>query len=267
VHYFFERRSQKKILIYLGILPLYTAILLTGTRGILVALMLCIAFLYGMLLKRGIPRIIRSTWPRFLLLYFSIGIITLLYSIPIPLNRGTKASARVASSVEILRVPTTTDPGIRHRWLIWSVTATMIQDHPLSGIGYGTYQLSYASYETRFLQHSQRATRYRFEHPPPPPSHAENEYLHVWAETGLIGFGLFLALLLKLGLRILHILNSSPDTTFPLSLALSTALLSILIHSLVSYPLHMPVTALTFWAIIGWLMSSSNAESQNPNAK
>ena len=53
----------------------------------------------------------------------------------------------------------------------------------------------------------------------------------------------------------LRILNTSSETTLPLLLALSAALLSILIHSLVSYPLHMPTTALMFWAIIGWLMS------------
>jgi O-antigen ligase len=71
------------------------------------------------------------------------------------------------------------DKGIVLRQNVWRQTVQMIVDHPVVGIGLGTYD---------DVAH----TRYG---PPADPHffrngwHAHNMFLHVFAETGLVGFG------------------------------------------------------------------------------
>ena len=69
------------------------------------------------------------------------------------------------------------DAGVVMRYAVWQQTARIIVDHPITGIGLGTYDDVAYSYgrpaDPAFFQHGW---------------HAHNLFLHVWAETGTLGF-------------------------------------------------------------------------------
>ena len=249
-----EEKLGKRLAIYLSVLLVYTSLLMAGTRGVFVGMASA-----GM---ASLVLLLRTEWKGVLLsrrreaagLVLAMAAVTFLYSVPTPLNRGSRASERMASSVEILRAPRTKDTHILHRWLIWSVTADMIRSHPLTGVGYGTYGLEYASAQEEFLSRPENASRFR-SFRPPPVTYAHNEYLHISAEAGIVGLALFLAFLSTGLVRAVHKFRSLDPGHMPIWLGVAGGLISILVHGLVSYPLHMPATSVLFWTLLGWLVA------------
>ncbi len=81
------------------------------------------------------------------------------------------------------------DLGLAKRILIWKDSLRMFLDHPLTGIGLGTYdEVAYSQYGAPYGQDSD--TRfYRG------GWHAHNVFLHILAETGALGFLAWLYLL------------------------------------------------------------------------
>jgi len=78
-------------------------------------------------------------------------------------------------AASLLRFPH--DAGIGMRWDVWRETLAMIADHPITGIGLGTYDdVAYTQYGTSGERHFFRNGW-----------HAHNVILHVLAETGVVG--------------------------------------------------------------------------------
>ena len=71
---------------------------------------------------------------------------------------------------------------------IWRVGSRMVSAHPVTGVGSGNFQLS----SVHYLLKNPGAVRYDYfvDH----PKVAHNTYLHVLAELGIVGLGLFLAI-------------------------------------------------------------------------
>ncbi|WP_142785720.1 O-antigen ligase family protein [Changchengzhania lutea] len=81
------------------------------------------------------------------------------------------------------------------RLFIWKRTIELISDHPFTGVGYNLFGSVYPTYQANYLKSN----------PQDPLSllandvnHTFNEYLYIAAELGLIGFILFLSILLLL---------------------------------------------------------------------
>jgi len=258
---FSEGRARLRLAMYSGMLLIYTAMLMAGTRGAIVSVVAG-----GALILPALPRSeALRRWKEVLGLLCAMAAVTVLYSLPSPLNRGSEASERIASSVEILRAPEARDAHILHRWLIWSVTARIVRAHPLVGVGYGTFAHEYAPAEEGFLSEPGNARRFRFPVRPPPASYAHNEYLHISAETGLVGLALFLAFLSAAGAKAVRSFRLSEQRERPLWLGAAGGLASVLVHGLVSYPLHMPATSVLFWALLGWLLAPLGPISHAPH--
>ncbi len=75
---------------------------------------------------------------------------------------------------------------------------------------------------------------------------AHNEYLEVWLETGWVGVGLILLVLVWWVKRSREVWFSIPGGGAPLQRAASIAILVILIHSAVDYPLRTETIAVVF---------------------
>lgn len=103
-----------------------------------------------------------------------VTLLVVVTSLALPLVRSTGAmSTYVVTSLITLQ-----DQGAVPRPAIWRETARMILDRPVTGIGLGTYDdVAYSQYRTAGNPGFRRNGW-----------HAHNVFLHVLAETGLIGF-------------------------------------------------------------------------------
>jgi len=112
----------------------------------------------------------------------------------------------------------------------------MIEAHPVTGWGLGTFTTVYPKYRTFYAEVFINA--------------AHNDYVQVLAETGALGFAAvlgFLAVVYVRGFRKLR--GSGLDLTQAATLAALLGVTGILVHSLVDFNLQIPANAATFYVI------------------
>lgn len=137
----------------------------------------------------------------------------------------------------------------RVRVLMWAVTARMITDHPIVGLGFGSYGRHYQPYLEKFLGSSPDPAGY--DDVIGETKNAHNDLLQLTAETGVIGLGLFLWVLGRFFIRTLGKNRKEGAEGRPLALASACGVLSLLITSLVEFPLSLPATTMSFWFLLG----------------
>lgn len=147
---------------------------------------------------------------------------------------------------------------VNHRYFIWQITWDMIRARPLVGLGYGTYQQSFATFRDarRAEAHFQSLVWTQQQEDTP---YAHNEYLHLWAESGLLGLGAFVALVGLIGWRTL---SMAWRDGLPYLWAGLGIVAAMLVHSLVSYPLRLPLNGLIFWLTLGILVGMCKKEEK-----
>lgn len=134
----------------------------------------------------------------------------------------------------------------QHREIAYRVIA----DYPIFGVGSGNWSHVYMAY-----------------HSPEYYSHAllnnvHNDYLELLVEQGLIGFILFgSAILLTLGTMIVALRRRRDPLIRGVLFGCVTATLSLLIHSLVDYNLHIPANAAWFTVILAMGLIASRMPS------
>lgn len=115
---------------------------------------------------------------------------------------------------------------------------SMLQDHWLFGIGGGSFYSQFSQYRTLEIGN----TYYNYAH---------NDWLQFWIEYGLIGIfflALFMATIIRDNLRRLK----GPATRMQKTFAYASlySIISVAIHSLVDFPLHIPGFTALFLVII-----------------
>ncbi len=140
----------------------------------------------------------------------------------------------------------------------WWVGWEMFKDHPLTGIGLGHYKVRFLEYKAKFLA-TPRGKHYDFYILRAAQAH--NEYVQLAAETGLLGVlagGFALFMVLFTGLRRLKAVKAPGDKF--IALMLLAGIMAVLVHALVSFPFHLPASALAFVLLLGLLNSRFLAE-------
>lgn len=127
------------------------------------------------------------------------------------------------------------------RQSIWRATLEMIRDHPIAGVGFGGYAIAIPKYH----QASGIAT----------PQEAHNDYLELIASGGLIGLalGIWIAVnFLRAARRQLAADKALDTVPFRRAARLGAlaGILTVSIHSLVDFGLHIPINALVLTALI-----------------
>jgi hypothetical protein len=77
------------------------------------------------------------------------------------------------------------------RMLIWTVTANIIKDYPLLGVGQDMFKAHYMDYQADYFRNHPNS---KYEQVADDNQYAFNELLNTWAENGLIGFLLFIGI-------------------------------------------------------------------------
>lgn len=93
----------------------------------------------------------------------------------------------------------TSDEGFKTRLGIWKETLRMFRDHPVTGIGFGTYdEIAYSEYHTQFdAGYEIKNKFYRG------GWSAHNLFLHLLAETGVVGFSAVIYFLISVVLYLI----------------------------------------------------------------
>jgi len=141
---------------------------------------------------------------------------------------------KIRSRISTLRHPYS-DSGVRPRLAAWGGALRLWTHYPVMGVGANAFRVTYPQHKN-----SQFRAYRRF---------AENEFLHILAEGGLVG-------IILLGLLILSIITALRQSLHspPLENSLAICAVAVLIagaaHASVDFILHLPLYAITVASII-----------------
>ena len=139
---------------------------------------------------------------------------------------------------EAISIFDTRGSSILFRFFVWKSTFRMIRENPINGVGAGNFKIIYPLYRSP-EEHDISGGDIRVEK-------AHNDYLGITSELGLIGFGIFVWLLVTV-FKVFKGLRNQPI----LATGLLVSVISMLVAAVFGFPFHTPATSLTFWMILG----------------
>ncbi len=222
--------NLKKILIIIVLLINTSILILTKSRGSWVSLLIG------------------------LIVYYSDSILTFWNTINYKINKIFILAAILIFSIilSFFLFKMNTESGLG-RLFVWKVSLQMAKEKPILGIGYGNYSIDYLKYQSIFFKnpknsgYSDYATEIWF---------ANNQYIDTLAETGILGFALFLGLILFF-YRTYYKIKKSKNPI--IARIIGSSITVILFYSLVSSPFFCISIYLLFSFCIAVLSSFDNS--------
>ncbi len=139
------------------------------------------------------------------------------------------------------------------RLLIWKITAGMISDHPLWGIGFDRYAVEYGNHQAAYFAsgNGNKQEEYLADN----VHHAHNEFFQFFAESGPLSLVLF-TMVLYSSLRsvrgnVARTANGQEGLREGLSNSSRAGVLCFATLALFSFPLHILPTAVSFFTLLG----------------
>ncbi len=241
-YFLLEKSKRKKIFYFVALSIVYATLMICQSRGIWISISLTSIFAIYIIFKFNLIKTFKENQKWLILLIFIFIIITIIYSTDNPLNKGAiTVTERVMSTFD------EKDPSINTRFLIWKNDLQMIRDRPFLGGGLGSFRLNYLNYQAKYLQDNPSYIKY-WAH----AGEAHNGYLQIGAEMGLIGLGIFLSIIfIFYNLILKYLKKESRDNEKIIVFGLLMGITCFLIHSLFSFPLHVPALGSAFFIIVG----------------
>jgi len=159
------------------------------------------------------------------------ALLFVVYYIPSPITHGVGVGKRVFGTIEKLTEGQVYQ-ATSGRNLIWKATLKMIKDHPLLGVGLGRFGYHYPFYQAEFLQGLKGGS-------PLNAKRAHNEYLQVFAETGIGGFLSLMLFLYFLYRRLVTLVKNRGEENIGV-LAVASGISAGLTSAFFSFPFHLP---------------------------
>ena len=243
-----RRRIVRLSAIPLIVFGFAIALLLRQTATVVAMILAVLALLAGWLVFRPIEplRARRVEWIALLLTL----LVTFLVATPSgPLNSVVGLSDDGQSWIG--RLWEHNSGGVRS-W-DWWVGLEMFADHPITGVGLGNYKLTFLQYKAEFLA-SPRGVAYDFYIARAAQAH--NDYVQLLAELGALGTIALLGLLVLIPVSLWIRLRRTADEwrRFEL-LLLGAGMVTFLAHAFVSFPAHLPASALVAMTLVGLMFS------------
>lgn len=221
-------RGETIILVFSLSLSLF-ALLLCGSRGGLVSLLLAIILQVFILWREG-------EYKRKIFLFSLIGSFVCALFILV----GSRSVLETISS--LYRV--SEDPSFHYRLKGWRASLDIVSDYPLLGTGLGTYKDIFPLYRPFDMEKTFH--------------YAHNEYIQLLAETGIIGFFLLLVPFLILLLKNNPIkVNIRDREKRYLQAGIYSAIVALLIHNTVEFNMRIPSNAYLFSFLCGLYLSTA----------
>ncbi len=149
---------------------------------------------------------------------------------------------------EVKTAKTTYYAAYEQRLLIWSCAWHMVKENPFIGKGWGCFELFYPFYQGRHLFLPEyRAFRTH-------ANNSHNEILEIWSQTGTVGFGVYLWLIVSIITFFLFVMKNTEDSEKRLlSIALFSSLVGMWIDNLLNVSIHFAVPQFLYWWNLGLL--------------
>lgn len=241
-YFLLEQTKKNKIIYFVLLVVLYTTLMICQSRGIWISIIFTVLFAIYIIIKFKFYQILNRNKKWLFLLLITFLIITIIYSTDNPLNKSAITVPQRAISTFDEQ-----DPSINTRLLMWKTTFEIIKEKPLLGSGIGTFKMNYLDYQAEFLKDNPYYVKYSGK-----AGEAHNEYLQIWAELGIIGLGLFLLIFCFFYKTIIDFYNNNKNVKEKIiALGLVMGIICFLIHSLFTFPLHVPALGVTFFALLG----------------
>ena len=221
-----------------------TALLLTFCRGAIVSAALGIAILF--FIKKNKINIETNYYRKKRFLLFACCIIIVSTSIYIFINKPTSLATNHFADKIIKQLYYIIERGDNERFIRWKDTFNMIRFNPVNGVGLGNYSNIYPLFKTGNWTN---ITIY-----------AHNEYLHMLAETGLIGllgFGGFLIFAFIRSIK--KITGAQREDEKILLITILLGCIVTMIHSNFSYNFHSAASSYFFFIGLGVLCSRESS--------
>ena len=241
-YFLLQEERKNKLIYYILLSVLYTTLMICQSRGIWISIGLTLILAIFIMIKFRLFEIFKKNKKWMMALFIIFLIITIIYSTDNPLNKS-----RLTVIERALTTFDEQDLSLNMHMLEWSTTINMIKDKPLLGSGIGTFKINYLDYQADFLQNNPDYIKYSGK-----AAEAHNEYLQILAELGITGFAVFLSILFvfySLALKYLKSKHDHQDKIIVFGLLLGIT--SFLIHSLFTFPYHVPVLGSTFFIFLG----------------
>lgn len=162
--------------------------------------------------------------------------------------------AEILSITKILNSSTPIDKpsSSQTRLLVWGKTLDMVKDNPYIGVGPGQWRIEYAKYGIDEFDVEIRNGNKHFQRP-------HNDMLWIMGETGVIGFGLYLAMyILVLVIAIRNVFNGKDRRTKVLNMFVVSALVGFLIALSVDFARERITHNIMYLLLMALVLTSSS---------
>jgi len=254
-----EKIKRIKILYFLLLSTNYVALMICQSRGIWISICVTLIIALYLIIKFSFSIIFKENKKWIILLLIIFIAITIIYSTDNPLNISAITVTERAISTFNEK-----DPSINTRLLIWNTTLNMIKEKPILGSGIGSFKMNYLNYQAEHLKDNPYYVKYYSN-----ARESHNEYLQIGAESGIIGLGIFLLIFFIFFLMVIKNFNQEKDDRKKIIVfGLSLGVICFLIHSLFTFPLHVPALGSAFFIIVGLtIVYIKNSDPSYPNKK
>jgi O-antigen ligase len=235
-------KKEKKLVYLAASVTLWTALVLSVSRGGILAMLCQIFFLFVIWATTDVRAnsagsdslLDRLRHSRLLRVMLAGALLVIVLAGTIWMG-GDQLSTRLENAPAEMNGSANKNAGIS-RMEIWRATWAMIKDHPIAGVGFGGYWIAIPQYH----HGSGEAT----------PQEAHNDYLELLASGGVIGFVLGLWFLVVFLRRAGLIWKASRG--FPRAAALGALIgvFGVAVHSFSDFGLHNATNAVIFTALV-----------------
>jgi O-antigen ligase len=215
--------KRDRVLIYVALLlPIWLALVLSNSRGGIVAMLAQVLVAAFLLLTRQTSRVVL------------IVVVVAAVSFGTLWVGGDRLATNIESASTDFAGDMTRDGASRNE--IWRATLKMFAAHPIAGVGFGGYWIGITAYHDA----SGSLT----------PQEAHNEYLELLSSGGLIGFAIGVWFAVIVVRRIRENLRNDRGYIRAVRLAAVLGLTGVVVHSLLDFGLHLMGNALMFIVLI-----------------
>ncbi|HEV2827630.1 MAG TPA: O-antigen ligase family protein [Pyrinomonadaceae bacterium] len=236
-------KREQGLIYFAALLPLWTGLVLCGSRGGLIAMMaqvLVAALLFSGGVRKGN---VSESHSRVLDIARSVPVrVTLIVVLVLGVAIGTlwlggdQLAMRIEQSRNELNADTTNARLGVSRNEIWKATWKMFRAHPVLGVGMNGYWAAIPKF------HDASGTMM--------PQEAHNDYLELLASGGLVGIAIFVWFVVVVLKRTRANLASPSRFRRAASYGATIGITGVAVHSLLDFGLHTIVNALVFTTLI-----------------